>query len=50
MEQEKKDKRIPVMMTESEVIAIDQWRREQDNLPSRGEAIRRLIEVGLKKT
>jgi hypothetical protein len=28
--------------------AIDAWRRKQDDLPTRSEAIRRLIELGLK--
>lgn len=27
---------------------IDDWRRQQDDLPSRAEAIRRLVERGLK--
>lgn len=26
---------------------IDDWRRQQDDLPSRAEAIRRLVEAGL---
>jgi metal-responsive CopG/Arc/MetJ family transcriptional regulator len=30
------------------VAAIDAWRRKQPDLPSRSEAIRRLIELGLK--
>lgn len=28
--------------------AIDSWRRKQTDLPSRPEAIRRLVELGLK--
>jgi hypothetical protein len=48
METELKDQRVPVMMSASEVKAVDAWRRSQDDLPSRGEAIRRLIEFGLK--
>jgi len=28
--------------------SIDEWRRKQDDLPSRSEAIRRLVELGLK--
>ena len=28
--------------------AIDEWRRKQEDLPSRPEAMRRLIEIGLK--
>jgi len=27
---------------------LDDWRRNQDDLPSRPEAIRRLVELGLK--
>jgi hypothetical protein len=28
--------------------AVDKWRSKQDDAPSRAEAIRRLVEVGLK--
>jgi hypothetical protein len=28
--------------------AVDEWRRRQSDLPNRSEAIRRLIELGLK--
>jgi hypothetical protein len=31
-----------------ELEAIDDWRRKQTDLPSRTEAIRRLVELGLK--
>jgi hypothetical protein len=27
---------------------LDDWRRKQPDLPSRAEAIRRLVEIGLK--
>jgi hypothetical protein len=27
---------------------IDEWRRKQDDVPTRPEAIRRLVELGLK--
>ena len=30
------------------VRAIDDWRRQQEDLPGRPEAIRRLVELGLK--
>ena len=43
-----KDQRIPVMMSSEEVAAIDEWRRKNPDLPSRSEAIRRLVELGLK--
>jgi hypothetical protein len=48
MADELKDLRIPVMMAATEVAAIDAWRRKQEDLPSRSEAIRRLVELGLK--
>jgi hypothetical protein len=31
------------------LAAIDDWRRLQQDLPSRSEAIRRLVEIGLKR-
>jgi hypothetical protein len=31
------------------IEAIDDWRRAQSDLPSRPEAIRRLVERGLKR-
>lgn len=30
------------------IKAIDDWRRKQADLPTRSEAIRRLVEIGLK--
>ena len=48
MADELKDLRIPVMMAASEVAAIDDWRRKQPELLSRSEAIRQLVELGLK--
>jgi hypothetical protein len=48
MADELKDLRIPVMMAPTDVAAIDEWRRKQPDLPSRSEAIRRLVEIGLR--
>lgn len=48
MADELKTERVTTMMAPSEVRAVDTWRRQQENLPSRGEAIRRLIELGLE--
>lgn len=45
---ELKDIRIPVMMSASDVAAIDAWRRRQLGLPNRSQAIRRLVDLGLK--
>jgi hypothetical protein len=46
METESKDVRLPVMVTRSAAAAIDTWRYE-NKVPTRAEAIRRLIELGL---
>jgi hypothetical protein len=47
MKHELKDQRVPVMMSPEDVDAIDAWRRIQVDVPSRSEAIRRLIALGL---
>jgi metal-responsive CopG/Arc/MetJ family transcriptional regulator len=39
---------IGVRVDEDLLKRIDEWRRKQDDLPTRPEAIRRLIEQGLK--
>jgi len=39
---------IGVRMPESELARLDRWRATQPNLPTRPEAIRRLIELGLE--
>ena len=47
-----KDVQFPVKLalgiTEDMEAAIDAWRRQQPDLPSRSEAIRRLVEKALK--
>jgi len=44
---EKHSVRVDLMMMPSELRAIDGWRRQQPDLPTRAEAIRRLIHLGL---
>lgn len=39
---------IGMRWQESVLAEIDDWRRQQPDLPSRAEAIRRLVELGLK--
>jgi hypothetical protein len=39
---------VNVRMTREILEIIDNWRRVQDDLPGRPEAIRRLVELGLK--
>lgn len=47
MSDELKSERVTTMMTPSEVKGIDDWSFEQ-RIRSRGEAIRRLIQLGLE--
>lgn len=39
---------VQLRLPDSLAKAIDAYRREQDDLPTRSEAIRRLVEKGLK--
>jgi hypothetical protein len=47
MTSELRDQRVPVMMTASELKAVDDWSFAQ-RIRSRGDAIRRLIQAGLE--
>lgn len=42
------DKVFQMRSSEEFLRRIDDWRREQTDIPSRAEAIRRLIELGLE--
>ncbi|GEM_PF-2124869 len=46
MEKELKDQRVTIMLTPSELKAVDDWSFEH-RIRSRGEAIRQLIDAGL---
>lgn len=48
MEEDKLNKRLQIIAFDKIIAAIDEWRREQSDLPSRSEAIRRLVEIGLE--
>jgi hypothetical protein len=41
-------KRLQLIAPVDWLKRIDAWRRHQPNLPSRSEAIRRLVEIGLE--
>jgi hypothetical protein len=43
---EEKTQRFELRITPSFLTIVDGWRRKQDDLPSRAEAIRRLVEIG----
>jgi len=47
-EMERKPTRFELRLPPELGDEIDQWRREQPDLPPRAEAARRLIEMGLK--
>lgn len=48
MKDEMKSLRLQMVITPSQVAEIDAWRKVQADLPSRSEAIRRLVELALK--
>lgn len=39
---------VQVRLSDDTAKAIDDWRRKQDDIPTRSEAIRRLVEKGLR--
>ncbi len=41
-------RRIPIFLTDEQLARIDDWRRQQTDLPSRAEAIRRLLNLALE--
>jgi metal-responsive CopG/Arc/MetJ family transcriptional regulator len=47
MDELRQDQRIQLVTSKRFVQQVDEWRRAQPELPSRSEAIRRLVEVGL---
>lgn len=47
MAPEPKDERLNLSVSRSLLKAIDDWRRLQEDIPTRTDAARRLIEAGL---
>ena len=47
LEEEPRDKRVPIMLTASEVAQIDDW-RFANRVATRSEAVRRLFRIGLE--
>lgn len=47
-EDELMEKRVHAFMPQSMILDIDDWRRRQPDVPNRSEAIRRLVEIGLR--
>ena len=48
MSNEEQTERFQMRVSPSFIRLIDDWRRKQADLPSRAEAIRRLVERGIK--
>ena len=46
---EKKENRVPLLLPDSLLAALDAWRRMQPDIPARGEAIRRLMQMALRR-
>jgi hypothetical protein len=44
------NQRVPLNIDPDQLQAIDEWRRVQPDLPSRSEAIRRLIDIALDRS
>ena len=45
--EEEKTERFEMRVPRSFLISVDEWRRKQPDLPTRSEAIRRLVEKAL---
>lgn len=45
-----KSERFEMRMDEDVLARVDKWRGQRDDVPSRAEAMRRLVELGLSKT
>ena len=43
-----KSERFEMRISEELLASIDEWRRHEPDIPPRAEAIRRLVELGLK--
>jgi len=48
MEMEVLDKRLQIMVSEWHLKEVEAYRRSRDPIPSRGQAVRELIEEALK--
>ena len=44
---QEKDRSFQMRVTDDWLKQIDEWRRDQPDLPGRAEAVRRLIAIGL---
>jgi hypothetical protein len=45
-----KTERLQLVISPEEIEQIEIWRRQQPKIPSRSEAVRQLVQIGLKAT
>lgn len=43
------DKRIPFATDDEQLKLLDEWRRQQPDLPTRSEAVRRILDLVLRQ-
>ena len=48
MTDDEQTERLQMRVSKEFIQTVDAWRRKQEDLPGRSEAIRRLVELGLK--
>jgi len=46
---DEQSERFQMRVSKDFIKTVDAWRRKQEDMPNRSEAIRRLVELGLKK-
>lgn len=47
LDENSETRRLQIPAPDSLIAKVDAWRREQPDLPSRADAFRRLVEIGL---
>jgi metal-responsive CopG/Arc/MetJ family transcriptional regulator len=45
---DEQSERLQMRVSKEFLKVVDMWRRKQEDIPNRSEAIRRLVELGLK--
>ena len=48
MDRDPKDQRLPILVSRAEMRELDEWRARQPGVPSRGEAVRRMMRVAIE--
>jgi len=48
LDEDSETQRVPLVAPRSWIRRVDEWRRTQNKIPSRSEAIRQLVDAGLE--